>query len=310
MASRPHSTFPRQTPRNFFPWPVYGERRGAYVRHMKTWFITGASTGFGRELAAAVIAHGDQVAVTARDVSKVEDFAQDYPLQAKPYALDVTQPDSITTAMAEAQRDFGRLDVVVNNAGYGLIGALEECSDEQMLRNIETNLTGPLRVMRAALPMFRAQGGGHFINMGAAAAISNYAGFGVYGGAKAGMELASEAVAAEAGAFGVKVTVVIPGPFRTEFIARSLDRAAAGGTPEYAGTAGKFLSFLEKVDGKQPGDPAAAARAIITAVESEKPPFRLVLGKYAYQKARRQLDKERAELDAWENVGLPTDFGV
>lgn len=277
---------------------------------MKTWFITGASSGFGRELAAAVIAHGDRVAVTARDVSKVEDFVQDFPLQAKAYALDVTQPQSISAALTEAQQDFGQLDVVVNNAGYGLIGALEECSDEQMLRNIETNLTGPLRVMRAALPFFREQRAGHFINIGAAAAISNYAGFCVYGGAKAGMELASEAVAAEASPFGVKVTVVIPGPFRTEFIARSLDRAAGGGLPEYAATSGKFLSFLEKVDGKQPGDPAAAARAIIAVVQSDKPPFRLVLGKYAYQKARRQLDQERAELDAWEEVGLPTDFST
>ncbi len=276
---------------------------------MKTWFITGASSGFGRELAAAVIAHGDRVAVTARDLSKVEDFVQDYPLQAKAYVLDVCAPATITAAVAEAEKDFGGLDVVVNNAGYGLIGALEEYGMEQMLRNIATNLTGPLLVMQAALPGFRAQRGGHFVNMGAAAAISNYAGFSVYGGAKAGMELASEAVAAEAAPFGVKVTVVIPGPFRTEFISRSLERARHMGT-EYAATAGRFCSFLEKVDGKQPGDPAAAARAIIQAVESDKPPFRLVLGKYAYQKARRQLDKERAELDAWEGVGIPVDFAV
>jgi NAD(P)-dependent dehydrogenase (short-subunit alcohol dehydrogenase family) len=276
---------------------------------MKTWFITGASSGFGRALAAAVIAHGHQVAVTARDVSQVEDFVEDYPLQVRAYALDVLQPESIRQAVAEARRDFGRLDVVVNNAGYGLIGALEECSEEQMLRNIETNLTGPLRVMRAALPVFREQRGGHFINMGAAAAISNYAGFSVYGGAKAGMELASEAVAAEAAPFGVKVTIVIPGPFRTDFISRSLDRAEQS-VPEYAVTAGKFRGFLEKVDGKQPGDPAAAAQAIIQAVESDKPPFRLVLGKYAYQKARRQLDRLRGELDGWEPVGLATDYPV
>ncbi|MES2468655.1 MAG: oxidoreductase [Verrucomicrobiota bacterium] len=274
---------------------------------MKIWLITGASSGFGRELAAAVIAHGHRVAVTARDISQVEDFVHNHPLQAKAYALDVTQPESIQQAVAEARRDFGRLDVVVNNSGYGLIGALEECSEEQMLRNIETNLTGPLRVMRAVLPIFREQRGGHFINMGAAAAISNYAGFSVYGGAKAGMELASEAVAAESAPFGVKVTVVIPGPFRTDFISRSLDRAEQS-VPEYAATAGKFRGFLEKVDGKQPGNPAAAAQAIIQAVESDKPPFRLVLGKYAYQKARRQLDRLRAELDGWESVGLPTDY--
>jgi NAD(P)-dependent dehydrogenase (short-subunit alcohol dehydrogenase family) len=274
---------------------------------MKTWFITGASSGFGRDLAAAVIAHGDRVAVTARELGKVEDFVQDYPLQARAYRLDLTQPETITQAIAEAHRDFGGLDVVVNNGGYGLIGALEDCCAEQILRNIETNFTGPLRVMQAALPLFREQKRGHFINLGAAAAISNYAGFSVYGGAKAGLELASEAVAAEAAPHGVKVTMVIPGPFRTEFIARSLDRAV-GHSGAYEATAGKFLSFLEKVDGKQPGDPAAAARAIIAVADAEKPPFRLVLGKYAYQKARRQLDKLRAELDAWENTGLPTDF--
>ncbi len=274
---------------------------------MKTWFITGASSGLGRALAEAALVNGDQVALTARDPERVEDLVQAYPLQARAYALDVTFPETITAAITDAQKDFGRLDVVVNNAGYGLIGALEDCSDEQILRNIAVNLTGPLHVMRAALPGFRAQRGGHFVNIGAAAAISNYAGFSVYGGAKAGMELASEAVAAEAAPYGVKVTVVIPGPFRTEFIARSLDRAALA-SGDYAATAGKFLSYLEKVDGRQPGDPAAAARAILAAVASDKPPFRLVLGKYACQKARRQLDKERAELDAWEAVGLPTDF--
>ncbi len=274
---------------------------------MKTWFITGASSGFGKELAAAALAQGDQVAVTAREEADVEHFVQDFPLQARSYTLDVTQPESVKAAVAAARADLGKIDVVVNNAGYGLIGALEECADEQIMRNVETNLLGPLRVMRAFLPVFREQGGGHFINMGAAAAISNYAGFSVYGGAKAGMELASEAVAAEAGAFGVKVTVVIPGPFRTEFISRSLDRAE-GPVAEYAATSGKFLSFLEKVDGKQPGDPAAAARAILEVAAAEKPPFRLVLGKYAYQKARRQLDRERAELEAWQGTGLETDF--
>lgn len=274
---------------------------------MKTWFITGASSGFGREIAAAAIAQGDQVAVTAREVASVEHFVEDYPLQARAYALDVTRPETILAALEEARRDFGAIHVVVNNAGYGLIGALEECGEEQMWRNVETNLMGPLRVMRAALPLFRAQGGGHFINLGAAAAISNYAGFSVYGGAKAGLELASEAVAAEAAPFGVKVTVVIPGPFRTAFIGRGLERAASA-RPEYAGTAGKFAAFLEKVDGQQPGDPAAAAQAILKVAEAERPPFRLVLGKYAYQKARRQLDRERAELDAWEGVGLGTDY--
>lgn len=274
---------------------------------MKTWFITGASSGFGRSLALAVLQDGGQAALTARDEESVADLVADFPLQARAWELDVTRPESITRALTDARAHFGRLDVVVNNAGYGLLGALEECSDEQMVRNVETNFLGPLRVMRAALPGFRGQGGGHFINIGAAAAVSNYAGFAVYGGAKAGMELASEAVAAEGAAFGVKVTVVIPGPFRTEFISRSLDRAATS-LPDYAASAGKFASFLAKVDGRQPGDPAAAARAILAVAESEKPPFRLVLGQYANQKYRRHLDKVRAELDAWESVGRDTDF--
>ncbi|MDB6071059.1 MAG: fabG 8 [Verrucomicrobiales bacterium] len=274
---------------------------------MKTWFITGASSGFGRSLALALLQEGEQVALTARDEDKVADLVDDFPLQARAWALDVTRPNSITRALAEARAHFGRLDVVVNNAGYGLLGALEECSDEQMVRNVETNFLGPLRVMRAALPGFRAQGGGHFINLGAAASVSNYAGFSVYGGAKAGMELASEAVAAEGAACGVKVTVVIPGPFRTEFISRSLDRGE-NPVPEYTATVGKFAGFLAKVDGRQPGDPAAAAKAIMAVAAAEKPPFRLVLGHYAYQKYRRHLDKVRAELEAWESVGLETDF--
>lgn len=273
---------------------------------IKTWLITGASSGFGRELAAAVLASGDQVAVTAREAGKVEDLVQDFPLQARSYALDVTKVESIREAVQAAHKDFGRLDVVVNNAGYGLVGALEDCTEEQIQRNLETNFLGPLRVMREVLPLFRAQGGGHFINIGAAAAISNYAGFSVYGGAKAGMELASEAVAQEGLPHHIRVTVVVPGPFRTDFISRSLDQAP--GSEAYAGTAGKFAHFLQKMDGHQPGDPAAAAQAILAAAASPKPPFRLVLGKYAYQKARRQLDKERAELDAWEATGLPVDF--
>lgn len=276
---------------------------------MKTWFITGASSGFGRSLALALLQEGEQVALTARDEDKLADLVDDFPLQARAWTLDVTKPATIERALAEARAHFGRLDVVVSNAGYGLLGALEECSDEQIVRNIETNLLGPLRVMRAALPGFRAQGGGHFINLGAAASVSNYAGFAVYGGAKAGMELASEAVAAEGAGCGVKVTVVIPGPFRTDFISRSLDRAESSPpVPEYTATVGRFASFLAKVDGRQPGDPAAAARAIMAVAAAEKPPFRLVLGHYAYQKYRKHLDKVRAELDAWESVGLETDF--
>lgn len=273
----------------------------------RVWFITGASSGFGRALARKVLAAGHQAALTSRRPDDLDELCAEYPMQARSFRLDLCDAESIRAAVDGAERAFGGIDVLVNNGGRGLIGALEEVSDGQIEESIAVNFTGQLRVVRAVLPGFRARGGGRIIQMGAAAAIANYPGFSVYGGAKAGMELACEALAAEVAPLGIRVTVVIPGPFRTDFVRRSVDRAV-GAIEAYAGTSGKFASLITGMDGKQPGDPDRAADVILQVSEAEKPPFRLVLGTYATNKAKRQQDQRRAELEQWEAVGKPTEF--
>lgn len=273
---------------------------------MKTWLITGASTGFGRQLAETVLKYGDQCVLTARKPEQLDDLVSIFGHLAIAVPMDVTQPSQIVAAIATGRERFGTIDVVVNNAGYGLLAALEETDDVRLAKNLETNLIGPLRVMRAVIPMMREQKGGHIINMSAAAAFGNYPGFAVYGAAKAGLEAASESVAGECAPFGIKVTVVVPGPFRTDFIARSLDVAPR--LPEYINTVGRFETFLTRINGRQPGDPLKAAEAIYQIAGMEKPPFRLVLGKYAWDKFDKKLKALGAELEAWKSVGLPTDY--
>ena len=273
----------------------------------KVWIITGTSSGLGRELAIAALARGDRVVATARRPEQLADIVAGAPERARAVKLDVTSADDIGRAVGEATLAFGRVDVLVNNAGYGLVGALEELGDEQIRQNFESCLFGPIYLMRAVLPIMRNQRAGHIINISAAAAIANYPGFAVYGAAKCGLEGASEAVALEAAPLGIKVTIVQPGPFRTDFVSRSLAR---GEHPiaDYDASSGKFIALLNKLNGSQPGDPSKAASAIVALAESEKPPLRLVLGKYAYNKSRKRLRDASAELDAWEAVGLPTDF--
>ena len=272
----------------------------------KVWLITGCSSGFGRALAKAALNRGDRVVVTARNTATLAEFAAQWPATGHLAALDVTDFRQVKEVVDESVRVFGRIDVLVNNAGYGLLGALEECSSEQIRRNFEVNFFGPLELVRCALPHFRAAKSGHVVNISAAAAISNYAGFGVYGSAKCALEGMSESLAAEGRAFGLKVTIVQPGPFRTEFIARSLDRTQPA-ISEYEASAGKFAKFIDTIDGKQPGDADLAAQAILQAVDADRPPSRLVLGKYALDKSRRSLASREAELKAWETVGLAAD---
>jgi NAD(P)-dependent dehydrogenase (short-subunit alcohol dehydrogenase family) len=206
----------------------------------------------------------------------------------------------------ESMDVFGRVDVLVNNAGYGLLGAIEECSEEQIRRNFEVNFFGALHVIRCCLPHFRAQKSGHVLNVSAAAAITNYPGFGVYGAAKCALEGLSESLALEGRTFGLKVTIVEPGPFRTDFISRSLE-AVPSDISDYDVSVGKFGKFIAGIDGKQPGDPAKAAHVIIQAVEAERAPLRLVLGKYAIDKTRRASAQREAELKLWEGAGSGAD---
>jgi len=273
----------------------------------RVWLVTGSSTGFGRSIAKAALAAGDRVMVTARKPEQLDDLVNAHPEHARAATLDITKPEDCESALRATLAAFGRLDVLVNNAGFGLLGALEETSDSELRHNFETNFFGPVNMIRAALPTFRAQRSGHLINMSAAAAISNYAGFSIYGAAKLALEGVSESLAAELAPLGVKVTIVQPGPFRTDFIGRSLQRAGQR-IAEYDQTSGKFWTLLSTINGKQPGDPDKAAAAILQVVAADRPPLRLLLGSYAVAKARKKLSALTAEVDQWQSVATSTDF--
>jgi NADP-dependent 3-hydroxy acid dehydrogenase YdfG len=272
----------------------------------RTWFITGCSSGFGHSLAEAALMAGDHVIATARKLADLETLEHLGAGRCHVLVLDITDAAQVKAVIAEAATITGRLDFIVNNAGYGLIGAVEECSEKQTRQNFETNFFGTLNVIRAALPALRAQKCGHIVNISAAAAIANYPGFGVYGAAKAAVESLSESLRAELAPHGIKITLVQPGPFRTAFIERGLDHAEP--TPEYAGTAGKFATFLKNVDGKQPGDPDRAAALIVKMVHDGQSPLRLPLGKYAVKKIRDTANARLRELEIWEQAASQTDF--
>ncbi|MEI6376478.1 MAG: SDR family NAD(P)-dependent oxidoreductase [bacterium] len=273
---------------------------------MKTLLITGASTGFGRSLAKEALERGHQVTLAVRNPESVADLIAQFPGKAHSIRFDLTKPADAERAVTETVEQFGTLDVLINNAGYGLLAALEESTDEQLARNLETNFTGPFRLIRAALPVMRGQKSGRIITLSAIAAYANHPGFAVYGGAKAALDAACDAAAQETASLGIKFTQVIPGPFRTDFIGRSLEHAPR--LPDYEGTVGKFRGFLSKMEGKQPGDPAKAAAAILDLIDAEEPPFRFVLGKYGTTTFARTLASMEAKLNAWKEKGLPTDF--
>jgi len=271
----------------------------------QNWFITGVSAGFGREIAREALRQGHTVTGTLRKAEQCAAFEDEAPGRARAVLLDVTDPAQIERAVREAGATGG-IDILVNNAGYGLLAALEETDDARLRQNLATNLIGPLLLMRAVIPIMRRQGGGHIINITAIAAFANELGFAVYGAAKAGVEAASDAVAGEVAPFGIKVTVVVPGPVRTDFIGRSLDPVPR--RPEYAGTVGKFEAFLNRINGKQPGDPVKCAQAIVSIAGAPEPPARLLLGKYAHEKFAKKLAAHAAEMERWRGLGAPTDF--
>jgi NAD(P)-dependent dehydrogenase (short-subunit alcohol dehydrogenase family) len=273
---------------------------------MKTILITGASTGFGRALATEALNRGNQVALAVRNPEAVADLVATHPGKAHAIRFDLTKPADAERAVKEVLEQFGSLDVLINNAGYGLLAALEETTDDQLARNLETNFTGPFRLIRAVLPVMRAQKSGRILSLSAIAAYANHPGFAVYAGAKAALDAACDAAAQETAAFGIKFTQVIPGPYRTDFIGRSLDHAER--LPDYEATVGKFGAYLAKVEGKQPGDPVAASRLILDLLDEEKPPFRIVIGQYATAMFGRKLASAEAELNAWKERGLATDF--
>jgi NAD(P)-dependent dehydrogenase (short-subunit alcohol dehydrogenase family) len=272
----------------------------------RVWFITGTSTGFGRALANAVLERGDACAATARQPDAIRDLEQRFGSRAKIMTLDVTDAAQTRKAVDEAVATFGRLDVVVNNAGYGLLGAIEELSDAEIRAQFETNVFGVLNVTKAALPHLRRQRSGHLLQISSVGGQVAGAGLGAYQATKFAVEGLSEALAKELIPLGIKVTIIEPGAFRTDWAGRSMPRAEP--LEDYAETAGATRGRLERANGRQPGDPARAAQVMIEVVEAAEPPLRLPLGADAFASIRQKLQTQRDELDRWESVGTATAF--
>jgi NAD(P)-dependent dehydrogenase (short-subunit alcohol dehydrogenase family) len=279
----------------------------ASARKDRTWFITGSSTGFGRLLAEEVLKSGGNVIATARNRSQIADLEQQFPKNAKALAMDVTDQAQVDSAVTQAFAQFGQVDVLVNNAGYGLAGAIEEATEEEYKPVFETNVFGLIRLTRAFLPYLRKQRGGHIFNLSSIGGLIGSPGWGYYNASKFAVEGFSEALAAELTPLGIHVTVIEPGPFRTDFLGRSGVEAKLR-IADYDATAGKTREYFHTQAGKQPGDPARAVKAMIQVVESPNPPLHLILGAIALKRFREKLEKWNQEIAAWEQVTLGADF--
>jgi NAD(P)-dependent dehydrogenase (short-subunit alcohol dehydrogenase family) len=269
------------------------------------WLITGASSGLGQALADAVLGRGGRVAATARDPRMLGELAGRHPGQAIAARLDVTDPDQARAAVEEGVAAFGRIDVVVNNAGYGLFGALEELPGDELRREFETNVFGALHVTRAALPQLRGQRSGHIVQISSLEGIAPIAaGETAYAGTKFAIEGLAEALATEVAHLGINVTIVEPGPLRTGFADGAVARPPQN--EDYADSVGKALEWFAGLAGRQPNDPARVAAAIIEAVTSPEPPLRLALGTEAAQAIRGKLSRHQQDLDAWQQLSAST----
>ncbi len=271
------------------------------------WLITGCSTGLGRALARKALESGYRVVATARDPSTVADIVKDHENAALAVELNVTMPDQARAAVDEAEARFGAIDVLVNNAGYGYVGAIEEGEDADVRALFETNLFGVWRVIRAVLPGMRARGRGHIANMSSVGGVATFPAVGFYHMTKFALEGLSVTLAKEAAPFGIGVTIVEPGAFRTDFRGRSM-RQSGVRLPAYAETAGKARDNVLAADGKQTGDPALDATAIITALEAARPPLHLVIGGDALDLIRKKLTEFQQDLDTWESLTRSTNF--
>jgi NAD(P)-dependent dehydrogenase (short-subunit alcohol dehydrogenase family) len=237
----------------------------------------------------------------------LEWLPEKYPASALALALDVRHEGSITDAVDGALKRFGRIDVLVNNAGYGIAGAIEEATEDEFMPVFETNVFGLMRVTRAVLPQLRKQRSGHILNLSSIGGLTGAAGWGYYNASKFAVEGFSEALAAEMAPLGVRVTIIEPGPFRTDFLGRSGVEAKLR-IADYDATASKTREYFHEQAGKQRGDPVRAVRAMMQVVDAEKPPLHLILGAQALARFRGKLDTWREEIAAWESVTLGADF--
>jgi NAD(P)-dependent dehydrogenase (short-subunit alcohol dehydrogenase family) len=271
------------------------------------WFITGCSSGFGRELAKLVLDRGYRAVVTARDPRTIQDLTAAHEGRALALKLDVTNKVEVAEAVRKAEATFGSIDVLVNNAGYGYVGAVEESEEDEVRAMVDTNFFGLARMIRAVLPGMRQRRRGCIVNISSNGGLLAFPGFGYYNATKFAVEGLSEALAKEVAPLGIKVLLVEPGPFRTEWAGRSL-RRSKGQIQDYAETAGAPLERLIRGSGKQVGDPVRAGEAIIKAVESENMPLHLVLGRIAVETARDKIELLRRDVDAWEETALSADY--
>ena len=270
------------------------------------WFITGSSRGLGRSLTAAVLAHGDQVAATARRPEQLADLVAQYGDQILPLALDVTDHKQIAQAVAAAVAHFGRLDVVVNNAGFGITGAVEGFTEEQVRSQLETNLYAPIAVTRAVLPHLRAQRSGHILQISSMGGRVGNPGAAIYQAAKFGLSGFSEALAKEVAPLGIRVTAVEPGGFRTDWATESMTYAPE--VPGYETTVGSRVAMFQSGQFEPMGDPDKAAKVMIDLVASPAPPVHLLLGSEAVAITVHAEDARRAELEKWRAVSVSTDY--
>jgi NAD(P)-dependent dehydrogenase (short-subunit alcohol dehydrogenase family) len=272
---------------------------------MRTWFITGVSRGLGLAIAQAALAEGDTVIGTVRD--KAPDLASG-PGKLHIVTLDMADGDAAEGAVRQAFAHAGKIDVIVNNAGYGLLGALEKATDAEARRLFEVDVFAPFRIIRAALPHLRAQASGHIINITSIAGRAPGAGSALYAAAKYALEGMSASLAQEVRPFGVKVTAVAPGAFRTDFLSGHSIRKSEGEDAAYGPTVGRMMSGFGAMAGKQIGDPDRGAQAILDLVRADEPPIHLLLGTDALRRAREKVDAIIEEMDRWEDVTRGTDF--
>ncbi|MBE7171695.1 MAG: oxidoreductase [Williamsia sp.] len=271
------------------------------------WFITGCSTGFGRELAKLILERGWNAVITARNPDQVKDIAEGWGDSALVLALDVTDKAQIASAVTQARQAFGKIDVLVNNAGYGYFTSIEEGEEEKIRAQFETNFFGLVNMIQAVLPGMREERRGHIINFSSIGGLVAFTSTGFYHATKFAVEGLSESLSKEVGPLGIKVLLVEPGPFRTDWAGRSTSRTPVQ-IADYMDTVDARMKTSQAGSGKQKGDPVRGCEAIIKAVEAENTPLRLILGKIAYDLATEKIDSLKDNLVAWKDLSLSADF--
>lgn len=273
----------------------------------KVWFITGCSTGFGRELAVLVLKLGYKVGVASRDISDVKDIVDGYPQTALAVTLDVTKSAEIKSAVKQVEQRFGRIDVLVNNAGIGYFAAIEESEEEEIRKMFEINFFGLANVTKEVLPGMRKRRSGHIVNIASIGGLVAFPAVGFYNATKFAVVGYSEALAKETEHLGIKIIIIAPSGFRTDWAGRSAKNSKLI-IEDYAPTAGTNKNNIRGYSGKQPGDPRRAAEAIVKVVESPSPPLRLLLGAAALKGARAKLEQLKDDYDTWEETTSNADF--